>query len=130
MSEKQTFERIMKLRYDGPSRNIGFDFCPSLASGEDLDDLCIFIYEDDAEFVISKLRGRYPLIDPARGELQEKFDPCWDNPIPRPVWLEIADELEALRPEEQDEAEFVRTFAKWLRQALEVGEYVTVTGNL
>lgn len=130
MNEKYEFPRVMKLRYDGPSRNVGFDFCPSSLSGEDLDDRCVFMYEEDAEFVISKLRGRYPLIDPQSGEVQEKLDPCWDNPIPRAVWLEIADELEALRPEQQDEAEFVRTFARWLRQALEVGDYVTVTGNL
>lgn len=130
MNENYAFTRVMKLHYNGPSRNVGFDFCPSILGGEDLDDRCVFMYEEDAEFLISKLRGRYPLIDPRSGEVQEKFDPCWDNPIPRGVWLDIADELEAFRPEMANEAEFVQTFARWLRQALEVGDYVTVTGNL
>ncbi|OWA33384.1 hypothetical protein B9G55_22190 [Saccharibacillus sp. O16] len=130
MSEKESFDRVMKLHYNGPSRNVGFDFCPSSGSDNDPVERCIFIYEDDAEFVISKLRGRYPLIDPENGELQEKFDPCWDNPIPREVWLEIADELEALRIDDPQEAEFVRTFCRWLREALSTHDHVTVTGNL
>ncbi|NGZ77047.1 hypothetical protein [Saccharibacillus alkalitolerans] len=123
-------KRVMKLRDAASAHGIGFEFYPARGGDPVPGFQSVFLYETDAEFVISRIRSRYPLVDPENGESVEAFDPCWDNPVPAKIWEEIVRELEALRPVDPAEAAFVREFARWAREALEAGEYVTIVGNL
>ncbi|MEJ8303327.1 hypothetical protein [Saccharibacillus sacchari] len=122
--------QIMKLHYAGPRRNVGFTFFAA-KNGEPVAEFRrIFLYEIDAEFILARLRLKYPLPDPESGERVESFDPCWENPVPKAVWAAIAEELQSIRPRDEAEADFRNAFGQWLQEALEVGDYVTVSGNL
>ncbi|WP_172200862.1 hypothetical protein [Saccharibacillus qingshengii] len=130
MREQPETAQVLKLRYLGPRRGVGFEFYP-VRNGERAAGIRpVFLHEIDAEFVIALIRGRYPLTDPETGEKAEAFDPCWDNAIAKPIWQDICEELKRMLPEDPEEQAFVRTFTEWLQTALEAGDYVTVAGNL
>lgn len=122
--------QILKLDYAGPRRNIGFTFFAAKNEEPLARFRRIFMYEIDAESILALVRPKYPLTDPESGQRSESFDPCWDNPIPKTVWLTILDELHALQPQDEREAAFLAEFKKWLQQALDIGDYVTISGNL
>lgn len=122
--------QILKLHYTGPRRNIGFTFFAAKNAEPIAQFRQLFLYEIDAECILTLIRPKYPLTDPESGEWVESFDPCWDNPIPKTAWLTILDELHALQPRDEPEAAFLTAFKQWLQQALNLGDYVTVSGNL
>lgn len=121
---------ILKLHYEGPRRNVGFTFFAAKNQEPVAQFRQLFLYEIDAERILALIRPKYPLTDPESGESLSSFDPCWDNPIPKAVWLTILDELHAIPPQDEPEAAFLTHFKHWLQQALEVGDYVTISGNL
>ncbi|QDH20242.1 hypothetical protein [Saccharibacillus brassicae] len=130
MSPQPEPARVLILRYAGPRRGVGFEFYP-VRDGERAPEIrSVFLHEIDAEFVIALIRTQYPLTDPETGQLAQAFDPCWDNAVPKPVWREILEELNRLAPADPEEKAFVRTFADWLNEALEAGDFITVAGNL
>ena len=122
--------QILKLHYTGPRRNIGFTFFAAKNAEPITQFRQLFLYEIDAELILTLIRPKYPLPNPESGENLEKFDPCWDNPIPKTIWLTILNELQNLQPQDEPQATFLNEFKQWLQQALNIGDYVTVSGNL
>ncbi|OMF62566.1 hypothetical protein MKY66_21985 [Paenibacillus sp. FSL R5-0766] len=58
------------------------------------------------------------------------FDPCWENPITKDVWVGILSELDQQVVAEPELRNFLNQFTTWVRNHLQLADGIEVTGNL
>lgn len=90
---------VLRYRYDGPQRNIGFTFSPlylnEAKSGGKPEEM-LFIYDEDFVYIRPAVSRAFPFRDPVTGEELDALDPCWENPIPKGRWGAVLAELDQL----------------------------------
>ncbi|WP_341280796.1 hypothetical protein [Paenibacillus sp. FSL H8-0537] len=121
--------RTMKYRYSGPKNGIGYSFSP-IRYDEAAANNRIFIYDEDFSDMLPFIQKKYPLADIRTGEIYAAFDPCWDNPIPKAVWEQVIQELDALSVEDPGQLAFIHSFTAWVREVLEQADEIVIYGNL
>ncbi|CAJ1313818.1 hypothetical protein [Paenibacillus nuruki] len=124
---------VLIYRYQGPKRNIGFHLSPfnkeenqTEISFKDM----LFIYNEDFNYIRPLLDKRFPMIHPYTMETMNQFDPCWDNPIGKEIWMDILAELQQQNVEEEELQLFLQQFHTWISERLQSAEGIEVTGNL
>ncbi|ANY66008.1 hypothetical protein BBD42_05695 [Paenibacillus sp. BIHB 4019] len=122
--------RTMKYRYTGPKNGIGYSFSPIRYGEAAPDNNRIFIYDEDFSDMLPFIKQKYPLADARTGEVYDAFDPCWDNPIPKAVWQQVVQELDALSAEDPGQLAFIHSFTAWVREVMEQADEIVIYGNL
>ncbi|KQO18397.1 hypothetical protein [Paenibacillus sp. Leaf72] len=131
MSKKQAETiRTMKYRYNGPKNGIGYSFSPVRYEDAEPANNRIFIYEEDFSDMLPYIQQKYPLADIRTGEIYAAFDPCWGNPLPKAVWEQVVQELDALSLEDPGQLAFIHSFTAWVREVLVQADEIVVYGNL
>jgi hypothetical protein len=124
---------VLLYQYDGPERNIGFTLSP-LYLNEDIREIrqedMLFIYDEDFKHIRPAINRVFPLTDPESGEELQSFDPCWDNPMVKEVWVGILAELEQVEVVEPELRVFLDSLTTWIQKVLESADGIEVTGNL
>ena len=89
------------------------------------------IYWDDYQKLVSVYFDRiFPLKDPVSGEIQETFDPCFDNWIGKAEfeqWIKYIEE--DLPQKRQQEQKFLKQIIEWVTCALEHTDMIMTEGN-
>lgn len=134
MSRKSKNEiPVLRYRYQGPQRNIGFTFSPlylNEADSEDKLEEMLFIYDEDFVYIRPAVSRAFPFTDPVTGEELDALDPCWDNPVPKDRWGAVLAELDQLGGPDPELRRFIRQFTDWARHQLEHADGIEITGNL
>lgn len=90
------------------------------------------IYWEDFQKLVSIYFDRiFPLKDPVSGEIQEAFDPCFDNWIGKvefEQWIKYIEE--DLPQKRQQEQKFLKQIIEWVTCALEHTDVIMIEGNL
>lgn len=90
------------------------------------------IHWDDYQKLVSVYFDRiFPLKDPVSGEIQETFDPCFDNWIGKAEfeqWIKYIEE--DLPQKRQQEQKFLKQIIEWVTCALEHTDVIMIEGNL
>ncbi|WP_340022657.1 hypothetical protein MHI24_27170 [Paenibacillus sp. FSL K6-1096] len=124
---------VLRYRYDGPQRNIGFTFSPlylnEAKSGGKPEEM-LFIYDEDFVYIRPAVSRAFPFRDPVTGEELDALDPCWENPIPKGRWGAVLAELDQLGGADSELRRFVQQFTDWARHQLEHADGIEITGNL
>lgn len=124
---------VLIYRYQGPKRNIGFTLSPfDMEENEkdiSLQDM-LFIYNEDFDYIRPLLDKHFPLVNPYTMETMNQFDPCWDNPIRKEIWLAVLEELHQQHIEDEELAIFWQQFKTWISTHLQNADGIEVTGNL
>ncbi len=135
MAQKKSSIPQLIYRYAGPNNNPGYFFIAVNEAEEQQgkqqdNEQKLFIYSDDFEVILPLVKAQYPLTDEHTGEHYESFDPCWDNPIPSAVWVNILAELDQLTAENEDQRIFIDQFIAWIKSKLEDADMIIVEGTL
>lgn len=124
---------VLLYQYQGPERNVGFTLSPLYlhdAAEPDLEHM-LFIYDEDFIHIRPAIDKVFPLTDPLTGEEMEGFDPCWDNPILKDVWVRILEELDQQQMIAESELQgFLNQFTSWVKIWLDSADGIEITGNL
>ncbi|OME98013.1 hypothetical protein BK124_12265 [Paenibacillus amylolyticus] len=128
---KRTIPALM-YQYQGPQRNVGFVLSPLYIeeSVEVEKEDMLFIYNEDFDYIRPALDRAFPLTDPRTGEEMKAFDPCWENPITKVVWVGLLSELDQQVVAEPELRNFLNQFIAWVRNHLQLADGIEVTGNL
>ncbi|KLU55933.1 MULTISPECIES: hypothetical protein [Paenibacillus] len=128
---KKTIPALI-YQYQGPQRNVGFVLSPLYIEESvevEMEDM-LFIYNEDFDYIRPALDRAFPLTDPRTGEEMKTFDPCWENPITKEVWVGILSELDQQVVAEPEFRMFLNQFTAWVRNHLQLADGIEVTGNL
>lgn len=90
----------------------------------------LFVSYVDMELLMPIVEKQYPLTDPQTGEVYTAFDHCWDNVIAASVWKEILDEMDQFPPENEAHHVFIQQLTEWIRERLQVADYIVMEGTL
>lgn len=124
---------VLRYRYEGPRRNIGYTLSPlylNEEAGGDQPEEMLFIYSEDFEYLQPAVSRVFPLTDPVTGEEMASLDPCWENPIPKSLWESILTELEQQAGLDSELQNFLEQFISWARNHLRTADGIEITGNL
>lgn len=90
------------------------------------------IYWEDYQKLVSVYFDRiFPLKDPVSKEVQEEFDPCFDNWIGKTDFEQwMAYIKEDVPQKNKQEQEFLKQVLNWVMCALEHTDVIVVEGNL
>lgn len=123
---------VLLYQYRGPQRNIGFTLSPLYLNDvvEPDPEHMLFIYDEDFIHIRPIIDKVFPLANPLTGEGMEAFDPCWDNPVLKDVWVRILRELTQQMTDEAKLQVFLNQFISWVTIQLASADGIEITGNL
>ncbi len=88
-------------------------------------------WSDCQRLIFPTLEQVFPVTDPTNGEVQEAFDPCFDNWIGKEDWKRWMELVQKNLPDRTaEESDFLRSVLGWIETALTYTDVMVVEGNL
>ncbi|ANF98419.1 hypothetical protein [Paenibacillus bovis] len=131
MSTQDASITYLLYRCDGRRNEPGYFFGTARPGDTNYtDEELLFVYFTDIDQLLPIIEKQYPLTDPKTGEVYDRFDHCWDNPIAAPVWQQILEEMQHFPAENEDHRAFIDLFVEWVRERLQHADEIIVEGTL
>ena len=92
----------------------------------------LVVYDTDyTKLLLPYLNIVFPLVEPITGDLQERFDVCFDNWISKENWMKIIDAIKRdMDSFKENERFFYSKFCDWILNELKTVDIIVVWGNL
>lgn len=130
--------------YSAEDEKVLLDFYPLENKGSDMSlidlrefdselnrELLVVYRTDYDKFLIDYFKRAFPLLNPTDGEMQERFDVCWDNWIGAETWNDIITNIQKdiSKPLPTNELAFYMDFIGWVKQQLTWADMIVIEGN-
>ena len=96
----------------------------------------LIVFRTDYEKLLwDYVTGIYPITDPRTNEIEQSFDPCFDNWIGKEDWNKIIEKIKALLNRNHNrpprlEKEFYYNFIEWIERELQWADIIVIDSNL